>query len=170
MPVCNLSDLPALLKSGETLLGLDPGSVVIGVAISDPGLRVASPLVGITRGKFAGDAAALGEIIRERKVGGLVIGLPKTMEGDEGPAAQSARAFARNLLEKGNLPKADLPVAFWDERFSTAAVERMMIEEADMTRARRAVKIDRAAAAYILQGALDSLSASWPGSARPSTS
>ena len=156
MPICNLSELPALLKPGQCLLGLDPGSTVIGVAISDPGLRVASPLTSITRGKFAADAAALAEIIRARNVGGLIIGLPKNMDGSEGPPAQSARALARNLIERGNLPIADMPIAFWDERFSTAAVERQMIDH-DITRAKRDRKIDQAAAAYILQGALDGL-------------
>jgi putative Holliday junction resolvase len=156
MPVCNLSELPKLLKKGQCLLGIDPGSKTIGLAISDPGLAVASPLASITRGKFAADAAALVKIIQERNIGGFIMGLPKTMEGEEGPAAQSARAFARNLLERGNLPDPDLPVAFWDERFSTAAVEREMIAQ-DLSRAKRAAKIDQAAAAYILQGALDAL-------------
>jgi putative Holliday junction resolvase len=156
MPICNLSDLPGLLKPGETLLGLDPGSTVIGVAICDPALRVASPLTAITRKKFAEDATALAKIIKERKAGGLVIGLPKNMDGSEGASAQSARAFARNLIERGDLPAPDMPVAFWDERLSTAAVERMMIA-GDMSRARREAKIDQAAAAYILQGALDAL-------------
>jgi putative Holliday junction resolvase len=156
MPICNISELPALLKKGQCLLGLDPGSVVIGVAICDPGLRVASPLTAITRGKFAVDAAALGEIIRARNIGGIIIGLPKNMDGSEGSPAQSARALARNLIERGNLPVADMPIAFWDERFSTAAVERSMIEH-DVTRAKRDAKIDQAAAAYILQGALDGL-------------
>lgn len=154
MPVCNLPELKVLLKKGQCLLGLDPGSTVIGVAISDPGLAVASPLKSIARGKFAEDAAALAAVIRERNIGGLIVGLPKNMEGGEGPAAQSARAFARNLLERGHLP--DLPVAFWDERFSTAAVERFLIED-DMSRKRRGAVVDKAAAAYILQGALDAL-------------
>ncbi|MDX2028324.1 MAG: Holliday junction resolvase RuvX [Alphaproteobacteria bacterium] len=157
MPICNLSDLPALLKQGQCLLGLDPGSTAIGVAISDPGLRVASPLTTIMRAKFAEDAAALIKIIRERNVGGLIVGLPKNMDGSEGPAAQSARAFVRNLLERGNLPDPTLPVAFWDERLSSAAVERMLLDD-DMSRKRRDAVIDKAAAAYILQGALDSLS------------
>lgn len=156
MPVCNLPELPALLKPGQCLLGLDPGTKVIGVAISDPGLRVASPLTAIARKKFADDASALTKIIRERNIGGLVVGLPKDMDGGEGPAAQSARALVRNLLERGNLPDPGMPVVFWDERFSTAAVERAMIED-DMSRERRGAKIDRAAAAYILQGALDGL-------------
>jgi putative Holliday junction resolvase len=154
--ICNLSELPKLLKKGQCLLGIDPGSKTIGIAISDPGLTVASPFTSITRGKFATDAAALVTIIRERNIGGLVVGLPKTMEGSEGPAAQSARALVRNLIERGNLPNPDLPIAFWDERFSTAAVEREMIAH-DISRAKREAKIDQAAAAYILQGALDAL-------------
>lgn len=156
MPICNLPDLPALLKQGQCLLGLDPGSTVIGVAICDPGLRVASPLAAIARTKFAEDATALVNIIRERNVGGFIIGLPKNMDGSEGSAAQSARAFARNLLERGNLPDANMPIAFWDERMSSAAVERILLDD-DMTRKRRDAVIDKAAAAYILQGALDSL-------------
>ncbi len=156
MPVCNLLDLPKLLKAGECLLGIDPGSAVIGVAVSDPGLTVASPLAAITRRKFGEDAAALAKIIQERKAGGLVIGLPKNMDGSEGASAQSARALARNLLKPGVLPVDDMPIAFWDERLSTAAVERAMIEH-DVSRKKRDAKIDQAAAAYILQGALDSL-------------
>src|SRR5690348_7625013 len=158
MAVCNLSELPSLLKTGTCLLGIDPGSKTIGIAVSDPGLTVASPLTTIERKKFAEDAAALVRIIRERNIGGLVVGLPKTMEGAEGPAAQSARALVRNLVEKGEMPDPNMPIAFWDERFSTAAVERDLIE-ADMSRTKRAAKIDRAAAAYILQGALDALRA-----------
>jgi putative holliday junction resolvase len=156
MPVCNLSDLQGLLKPSQCLLGLDPGSVVIGVAICDPGLSVASPLSAITRSKFAADAEVLVKIIKERNVGGLIVGLPKNMDGSEGPSAQSARAFARNLVERGNLPDSNIPVVFWDERLSTAAVERSMIEH-DVSRAKRDSKIDQAAAAYILQGALDGL-------------
>jgi len=156
MPVCNLEDLPKLLKTGECLLGIDPGSTVIGVAVSDPGLSVASPLAAIVRKKFGLDAAVLAEIIRARKAGGLVIGLPKNMDGSEGASAQSARALARNLLKPGVLPIDDMPIAFWDERLSTAAVERAMIEH-DVSRVKRDAKIDQAAAAYILQGALDSL-------------
>lgn len=157
MPVCELKELPSLLKKGSCLLGLDPGSVVIGVAVCDPGLSVASPLVGLQRKKkFAEDAAALASIIRERNIGGMIVGLPKNMDGSEGPAAQSARALVRNLVEKGNLPDPDLPVVFWDERMSSAAVTRFLIED-DMSRKRRDAVIDKAAAAYILQGALDAL-------------
>lgn len=137
-------------------MGLDPGRTVIGVAISDPGRIISSPLLSLTRKKFADDAHALANIIRERHVGGLVIGLPRNMDGSEGPSAQSARALARNLLEKGHLPDPDIAVLFWDERLSTAAVERFLIGE-DMSRRRRDAVIDKAAAAYILQGALDAL-------------
>jgi len=151
MSVCNLSDLPQLLNKDQCLLGLDPGSTIIGIAISDPGFRVASPLTSITRGKLAMDAEALLKIIRERNIGGLIVGLPKNMDGREGPSAQSARAFVRNFLKFH-----DLPVAFWDERLSSAAVERFLLED-DMSRKRRDAVIDKIAAAYILQGALDSL-------------
>ena len=155
MPLCSISELPTLLQKGRCLLGLDSGSTVIGIAISDPGLRVASPLTSIARKKFGEDAAALLKIVKERNVGGLVIGLPKNMDGTEGPSAQSARAFVSNLMEKGGLP--DMPVVFWDERLSSAAVERMLVED-DMSRKRRDAVVDKAAAAYILQGALDALS------------
>ena len=156
MPLCDLHHLPSLLKTGQCLLGLDLGSVVIGIAISDPSLRVASPLSGLARTKFTADAAALGKIIRERNIGGLVLGLPLGMDGKESPATQTARTFASNLLRQGKLPVPDIPIAFWDERFSTAAVTRFMIED-DMTRRRRDAVVDKAAAAYILQGALDAL-------------
>lgn len=157
MAICNLSELPSLIKTGQCLLGLDPGSVVVGVAIADPAGIVASPLMGIKKGKFKQVAAKLSEVIAERNVGGLVIGLPKNMDGAEGPAAQSARTFASNLLKQADLPVPDMPIAFWDERLSTAAVTRFMLED-DMTRRRRIDKVDQAAAAYILQGALDALS------------
>ena len=156
MPIVSLSEFPPLLKKGQCLLGLDPGSTVIGVAVSDPGLSVASPLTSITRKKFYDDAAALVELIRARDAGGLVIGLPRNMDGSEGPSAQSARAFARNLLERGGLQDPAMPVLFWDERLSSAAVERFMVED-DMSRKRRDAVIDKTAAAYILQGALDAL-------------
>src|SRR5262249_24241170 len=131
MPVCNLNELPALLKKGQCLLGLDPGSTAIGVAISDPDFRVTSPLATINRTKFTADAEAIGKIVRERNIGGLVVGLPKNMGGSEGPAAQSARTFVSNFLKIYNLP-----VAFWDERLSSAAVERFLVED-DMSRKRR---------------------------------
>ncbi len=140
------------LKPGQRLLGLDIGSKTIGLALSDVTLMVASPAETIKRGKFAADAGRLSVLIAEENVGGLVLGLPVQMDGVEGPRCQSVRQFADNLLEH-----IDLPIAFWDERLSTAAVERVLIDEADMTRKRRAEVVDKMAAAYILQGALDSM-------------
>lgn len=155
MAICNLSDLPPLLKAGQCLLGLDPGRVVIGVAIADPGARIASPLVGLKRTKLTADLEKLAQIVRERQVGGFIVGLPKNMDGTEGPSAQAARTFVSNMRKFGP-PFADLPVVFWDERLSTAAVTRFMLED-DMSRKRRDETVDKAAAAYILQGALDAL-------------
>ena len=149
-----VTELAARLRPGQRLLGLDPGSKTIGVAISDSALKVASPLETIKRAKFTQDAARLSEICRDYRVGGLIIGLPVNMDGSEGPRCQSVRALARNLKEKAGL---DLPVAFWDERLSTAAVERFLVDEADMTRKRRGEVVDKMAAAYILQGALDAI-------------
>ncbi len=152
--VRNIAELSALLRKNSCLLGLDYGSKVIGVAVSDPGLSIASPLTSIERAKFPADAAAIAAIVKERDIGGFVVGLPKNMDGSEGPSAQAARAFVRNLSEKGNLP--DLPVVFWDERLSTAAIERFLVED-DMSRKRRDLVVDKMAAAYILQGALDAI-------------
>lgn len=155
MAICNLSDLPALLKPRSCLLGLDPGRVVIGVAIADPDGRVASPLLGLKRTKLVADLDKLAQIVRERNVGGVIVGLPKNMDGTEGPSAQAVRTFVSNMRKAGP-PLADLPVVFWDERLSTAAVTRFMLED-DMSRKRRDETVDKAAAAYILQGALDAL-------------
>jgi putative Holliday junction resolvase len=154
MTVVSLAELPALLPAAERLLGLDLGEKTIGLAISDRDHRVASPLETLRRAKFTQDAAALAVVCAERRVGGLVLGLPINMDGSEGPRCQSVRQFARNLERVAGL---DLPVAFWDERLSTAAVERLLVQEADMSRRRRAQVVDKMAAAYILQGALDSL-------------
>lgn len=150
-----VTDLPARLQPGQRLLGLDPGSKTIGVAISDSALKVASPLETIKRAKFTQDAEQLSRICAQYRIGGLVIGLPVNMDGSEGPRCQSVRALARNLRERAGL---DLPMAFWDERLSTAAVERFLVDEADMTRKRRGEVVDKMAAAYILQGALDAIS------------
>jgi putative holliday junction resolvase len=149
MPVSNPEALAAELSMGQRLLGLDLGTKTIGVALSDPLRMVASPFETIRRGKFIPDAGRLANVAREHGVGAIVIGLPVSMDGSEGPRCQSVRQFARNL--DSILP---LPMAFWDERMSTAAVERQMIAH-DMTRKRRAEIIDRVAAAYILQGFLD---------------
>jgi putative holliday junction resolvase len=137
--------------NGMRLLGLDVGTKTIGVAISDSRLVVATPLETIRRRNFREDMARLLQLVDGREVGGLVIGLPLGLDGGEGRRSQSVRQFARNLLSVH-----DLPTAFWDERFSTAAVTREMILH-DMTRKRRAEIVDRVAAAYILQGCLDYL-------------
>jgi putative holliday junction resolvase len=147
-------DVPAFaaaLPPGRALMGLDLGTRTIGVAVSDTSRRVASPLQTIRRTKFAADAAALLALAGPRRIGGLVLGLPRNMDGSEGPRAQSTRAFARNLAGL-----TELPVTFWDERLSTVAAERALLE-ADASRRRRAEVIDHVAAGYILQGLLDRL-------------
>jgi putative Holliday junction resolvase len=156
MAICNLPELRQRLKPGSCLLGLDLGSKLIGVAVSDPGLVVASPLTTITRAKFSEDVEQIATIMGERTIGGLIIGLPREMDGKEGSAAQSARSFAANMQRFGKLADPDLPIVYWDERLSTVAVTRVLLSD-DMTRQRRARVVDKAAAAYILQGALDAL-------------
>ena len=151
MTVRKLADLAEILPPHRRLLGLDLGERTIGLALSDTMRMVASPLETLDRGKFTADATRLLDICAEHEVAALIIGLPVNMDGSEGPAAQSARAFARNL-EK--LPP--IPLTFWDERMSTAAVTRTLLE-ADASRARRAQVVDKMAAAYILQGALERL-------------
>jgi putative Holliday junction resolvase len=150
MAVLELTLLPSALPRGAPVVGLDLGEKTIGVAVSDTGLMIASPLALIRRAKFTLDAAALFKLMESRGAAGAVIGLPRNMDGSEGPRSQSVRAFARNLIRL-----RDMPIAFWDERLSTEAVNRMLIDEADTTRARRAELVDKAAAAWILQGALD---------------
>lgn len=139
----------AALVPGRALMGLDLGTRTIGVAVSDTFRRIASPLSTLRRSRFGVDAAALLALAQARAIGGLVLGLPRNMDGSEGPRCQSTRAFARNLA--GVSP---LPLVFWDERLSTVAAERMLIA-ADASRKRRAEVIDHVAAAYILQGLLD---------------
>ncbi len=146
-----LSEMSLRLKRDERLLGLDVGTKTIGLALSDVMRQIATPLETIRRTKFKADAERLLQLAQEHGVGGLVIGLPVNLDGSEGPRAQSTRAFARNLA-----PLSDVPMAFWDERLSTAAAERALLE-ADASRKRRAEVIDKMAAAYILQGALDRL-------------
>ena len=157
MPVLTLEALAQILTGKGRLIGVDPGSVMIGLALSDVERRIATPLETIARTKFSADAARLFALADEFGALGLVIGLPLNMDGSEGPSAQGARALARNL---GRL--RPLPIVFWDERLSTAAVTRAMIEQ-DMSRAKRAANVDKAAAAYILQGALDRLRRLAPG-------
>jgi len=155
MAVLDLTDLPQALPPMTPLVGLDLGTKTIGVAVSDIGRVIASPLELIRKTQFTKDAEALFALMRTRGAAGIVIGLPVNMDGTEGPRAQSSRAFARNLLRLN----PDLAIAFWDERLSSAAVNRMLIDEADLSRARRGQLVDKAAAAYILQGALDRLNA-----------
>ena len=148
MPTEN--DLSALPATGK-LLGLDLGTKTIGVAISDGMRYSATPLETIKRLKFTQDATRLQELIAENEAVGIVLGLPLNMDGSEGPRVQSTRAFARNLAAK-----ISIPIVFWDERLSTAAVTRTLIE-ADMRRDKRAEVVDKLAASYILQGALERL-------------
>jgi putative Holliday junction resolvase len=152
MAIKTLQELKAELAPDGRLLGLDVGSKTVGLALSDVTLTIATPYQTLRRTTFAKDAERLRRTIDEHGVSGLVIGLPVQMDGTEGRRCQSVRQFAANLLER-----MEIAIAFWDERLSTAAVERMLIREADMSRRRRAQVIDKAAAAYILQGALDAL-------------
>ncbi len=147
-----IAQLRPLVRPGTRLLGLDVGGRRIGLALSDVTWSVATPVRTVQRGRLARDLQVLRAMICELEVGGLVIGLPVEMDGREGPRCQSVRQFARDLE-----PVLRLPIVFWDERLSTAAVERFLIGEADMSRRRRRRVVDRAAAAWILQGALDAL-------------
>ena len=152
MPILDLLDLPKSLASGAPVVGLDLGTRTIGVAVSDLSLMIASPLGLVKRTKFTEDVEVLFTLMAKRGAMGLVIGLPVNMDGTEGPKCQSVRAFGRHLLRM-----RDLPIAFWDERLSSAAVNRVLISEADTSRGRRADVVDKMAAAWILQGALDRL-------------
>lgn len=150
MPLHNIRDLRAALPRFQRLIGLDPGSKTIGVALSDVSLMLASPYGSLKRGKLRANAAEILAIARKEGAGGLVVGLPLGMDGSFGPAAQAARDWALALSEA-----TGLPATLWDERLSSAAVNRMLVREADLTRAKRAAAVDRAAAAYMLQAALD---------------
>ncbi|ATI41969.1 Holliday junction resolvase RuvX [Pacificitalea manganoxidans] len=152
MPIHDdIADFAAALAPGRAIAGLDLGTKTIGVAISDRLLSAATPTEVIRRKKFTLDAARLVEIAQTRELAGIILGLPRNMDGSEGPRCQSTRAFARNLATL-----IDLPIAFWDERLSTVAAERALLE-ADASRRKRAEVIDQVAAGYILQGALDRL-------------
>lgn len=151
LPVVAVEDLPRQMTRGQTLAGLDLGDKTIGVAVSDAGFTLANPRPVIIRKKFSLDAAILLELLEKENVGAVVIGLPVNMNGSEGPRAQASRAFVRNITRL-----SDLPFAFWDERLSTVAAERALIEM-DVSRKKRAGRIDSAAAAFILQGVLDRL-------------
>ena len=153
MAVLDILELPKAMPRYTPVVGLDLGEKTIGVAVSDTTMAIASPLTLINKTKFTDDARLLFALMAERRAQGIVIGLPVNMDGTEGPRCQSSRAFARNLLRL----KPELHIAFWDERLSTAAVQRMLTDEADLSRARRAELVDKMAATYILQGALDRL-------------
>ena len=154
MAIVDITELRAAVPTGKRLLGLDLGSKTIGLAICDSSFAIASPLETLRRRKFTLDAINLEALIAERDVGGLVLGLPRNMDGSEGPRAQSTRQFAANLLGR-----SDIPIAFWDERLSTVAVERLLINEADLSRRKRGDVVDKMAASYILQGAIDLIAA-----------
>jgi putative holliday junction resolvase len=146
-----VEDFAAALPAHRAVAGLDFGDKTIGIAVSDRLLSVATPLQTIRRDKFTTDAASLLEVLTAREIGGIILGLPRNMDGSEGPRCQKTRAFARNLSRL-----TDLPIGYWDERLSTVAATRALLE-ADTSRKRRAEVIDHVAAAYILQGALDRL-------------
>lgn len=150
MITTNTADFRAALPSGGRLIGLDVGSKTIGTAFCDAGWSFATAAKTIKRTKFGADKAAIEQLVREQQIRGIVIGLPLNMDGTDSPRTQSTRAFARNIAVLG------LPVLLWDERWSTQAVERAMID-ADMSRAKRAERVDSAAAAFILQGAIDAM-------------
>jgi putative Holliday junction resolvase len=150
MPLFNMTDLRAQLLPGQRLLGIDPGARSIGLALSDVTLMLASPHSTLRRGKLSENAASIARIAQKEGVGGLVVGLPLSMDGTAGPAAQAARDWTHALSAATNLP-----AALFDERLSSSAVNRFLIQEADMTRKRRAEVVDRMAAAYMLQAALD---------------
>jgi len=152
MPLFNLRDLRAGLARDQRLIGLDPGSRTISVALSDVHLSLASPYGSLKRGKLRDNATEIVAIARKEGAGGLVVGLPLQMDGSVGPAAQAARDWALALSEA-----TGLPTALWDERLSSAAVNRFLIGEADLSRRKRGEAVDRMAAAWMLQGALDSL-------------
>lgn len=148
----NIDKIKKHLKKDERLLGLDLGSKTIGIALSDTNRKIASPMETIKRVKFTKDAERLLTILQEQNIGLIVLGLPKNMDGSEGPRCQSTRQFATNMAEKTNVP-----IYFWDERLSTMAVTRTLLE-ADTSRKRRGELVDKMAASYILQGFLDNFS------------
>ncbi len=157
MPLFNMAELRAAIPAGQRLIGLDPGAKVIGVALSDVRLMLASPYGSLRRGKLSAAAAEALAIARKEGAAGLVVGWPLSMDGTMGPAAQAVRDWARALSDL-----AGLPAALWDERLSSSAVNRFLIGEMDLTRRKRAAVVDSMAAAYTLQAALD---ASRPGDA-----
>ncbi len=155
--IVEIEDLARLLPRRGRLIGLDVGTKTVGVAVSDGLRRMASPVETLRRTKFRADAARLVSLARERDTVAFILGWPLNMDGSQGPRCQSTRQFAHNLIEAFETSDFAPLMSFWDERLSTAAIERSMIEEGDLSRAKRARSIDAGAAAYILQGALDRL-------------
>ena len=151
MPVVTIEELAETLPPRSVVAGIDLGTKTIGVAVSDPSLSLASPRPVIMRKKFGVDAEALLSLLARDGAAALIVGLPVNMDGSAGPRVQATRAFVRNLM-----PLTELPMVFWDERLSTVAAERALLEM-DVSRAKRATRIDSAAASFILQGALDRL-------------
>src|SRR5579872_468051 len=151
MSLLGMQQLRASLGRNQRVIGIDPGTRTIGIALSDVGLSLASPYRSIKRGKLRDNAAEIAEIARKEGAGGLVVGLPLSMDGTIGPAAQAARDWALALSDA-----TGLPVALWDERLTTVAANRFLIEQADVSRRRRAQAVDRLAAALLLQNAIDS--------------
>lgn len=158
MPLFNMTDLRAQLQPGQRLIGLDPGARTVGMALSDVSLLLATPHSAFPRGKLAAAAASVLALARKEGAGGFVAGWPLSMDGTMGPAGQAARDWARALSEATGLPGA-----LWDERLSSSAVNRFLVDELDMTRRKRATVVDAMAAAYILQSALDASSPSPSG-------
>lgn len=146
-----LEEFAAACPKGR-VLGIDPGSTVIGLALSDDTRLIATPFISLNRTKWSKDLEAIGKVVSENKVSGIAVGYPINMDGTEGPRCQSVRQMAKNLVEAFSIP-----ILLWDERLSTSAVTRMMIDEGDLSRARRAELVDKLAASYMLQGALDGL-------------
>lgn len=157
MPIVAIKELKALLPPKTRLLGIDHGEKTLGLALSNPALTIATPLKTLARTKFTENTKQLAALCREYGVGGFVIGLPLHMSGEEGKRAESVRSYGTNLTKAAEILGFDPVIAFWDERLSTVAMERFLISEADVSRARRRDVIDKLAAAHILQGALDFL-------------
>ncbi|RVT97867.1 Holliday junction resolvase RuvX [Rhodovarius crocodyli] len=158
MALFTMAQLRATLPRGDRILGIDPGSKTIGLALTDVMLMLATPYGGLKRGKLSANALEIKAIAKKEGVGGLLVGLPLSMDGSFGPAAQAAKDWATAMGQQ-----TGLPVALWDERLSSSAVNRMLIQEMDTTRKRRAEVVDAAAAAYTLQAALDATAGTLPG-------
>ena len=158
MPIIDLKDLQAQLGGKKRLLAIDHGTKTLGLALSDENWIVATPIKTIKRTKFSKDIHVLADMIREENIGAIILGLPLNMDGSEGPRCQSVRQFAENLIKQKDVLGHEPVICFWDERLSTSAVERFLIDEVDMTRKRRGEVVDKLAALHILQGAIDRLS------------